>query len=201
MFLKDFFVPKLFFDVYKCFSYSYIFFAFWFIGLNFMSRKYFPPIRTAVVVLLSFIVALVLMLIALPSWLEYLRPQLVVLTLLYWLFYLPQRVGIFTAWLLGLVLDVLSNVTLGEHALILVVIAYIALYWQARINFFAHWQKIFLVFLLVSLYFLPQFYIGFTGNGVSTFDVWLYWLSPVVSAIIWPYLVSLLDLVRKRFRL
>lgn len=162
-----------------------------------MNRHYFP-IKTPIMIALSFAIMLVLMLIALPPWLNYLRPQLVILTLLYWLLYLPQRVGIFTAWCLGLILDVLYNATLGEHALILVLIAYIALRWQVRINFFVFWQKLLLIFVLVSLYLLPQFYIDFTVKG--TLNVWLYWLSPFISTLIWPYLVQLLDVVRQRCR-
>jgi len=162
-----------------------------------MNKLYFP-IKTPLMIGASFAITLILMLIALPPWLDYLRPQLVVLTLLYWLLYLPQRVGIVTAWCLGLILDVVYNVTLGEHALILVLIAYIALYLQTRINFFIFWQKLILVFLLVTMYLLPQFYAEFTGKG--TFGVWLYWLSPFVSALAWPYMKQLLDLVHQRCR-
>ena len=63
------------------------------------------------VIVVTFIVAMLLSVVALPDsipWeLGYLRPQWVVLVLIYWIIALPHRIGIVVAWLIGLLLDVL----------------------------------------------------------------------------------------------
>ena len=51
-------------------------------------------------------VALMLTLVPLPLWAEVLRPEWVTLVLIYWCIALPQRIGVFTGWLAGLMLDV-----------------------------------------------------------------------------------------------
>ena len=61
-----------------------------------------------------------------PPELGYLRPDWVVMVLIYWIIALPHRVGIVTAWGTGLIVDVLLGSLLGQHALAYIVIAYVA---------------------------------------------------------------------------
>ena len=57
------------------------------------------------VILLTFIAALLLTVIPLPDWARYLRPDWVGLVLIYWCMALPDRVGVTTGWLMGLMVD------------------------------------------------------------------------------------------------
>lgn len=148
---------------------------------------------------ISFLLAIIFMLIALPPWLNYLRPQLVVLTLLYWVLYMPQRVGMLVAWCLGMMLDILYNVTLGVHALMFVIVVFIALKWQVRFNFFAFWQKTAFIFILVFISLVPPFYLEIIAR--NNLSWWLCGISPFISALIWPYLVYLLDMARQKFHM
>jgi len=156
--------------------------------------------KTVFVIGISFLLAIIVMLITVPPWLSYLRPQLVVLVLLYWTLYLPQRVGMMVAWCLGIMLDVLYDVTLGTHALSLVLVTYIALMWKVKFNFFVFWQKTILVFILVFLYFAPQFFMVFITGGKS-FNVWLCFSSSLVSAVLWPYLTIIFNTISSRCNL
>lgn len=149
-------------------------------------QKFLLGIKSPLLIILSVVLMMVLMIISLPNWLDCLRPQLVVLMLIYWMLNLPNRVGIMFVWIVGLILDVLYNVPLGEHALSLILIAYIVLKWQVRIGFFNFGQKIALVFALIVLYQLPMFLFALSAGKI--FNTWSYWISPFISALIWPYL-------------
>ena len=68
------------------------------------------------VILLTFLVAFVLAVLPLPFWLQWGRPEWVVLTLIYWCIALPQRVGIATGLVMGVGMDVLEGAILGQNA-------------------------------------------------------------------------------------
>ena len=62
-----------------------------------------------IIIGLTILIALILMLIPLPEWAHSLRPEWLVLVLIYWTMALPHRVGIGTAFCCGLLLDVLRG--------------------------------------------------------------------------------------------
>ena len=68
------------------------------------------PANGGWLILLSFAVAFVLSVAHLPEswpqWLGWLRPHWVLLVLFYWVLYVPHRLGLVTAWLLGLLVCV-----------------------------------------------------------------------------------------------
>ena len=68
--------------------------------------------------LTSILLALVFVVLPLPSGLEPVRPYLLAMVLCYWLLETPQHVGLGTAFLMGLFVDVLSASLIGENALL-----------------------------------------------------------------------------------
>ena len=75
---------------------------------------------------LTALVALILTVLPLPTWLDVLRPAFLVLTVLYWSINTPRAAGIGLGFLCGLLLDVFQGPVLGEHALALSIVAYVA---------------------------------------------------------------------------
>ena len=71
------------------------------------------------VIWLSLLVGLVLAVAPMPTFTEIGRPLWLAMLLTYWVLLLPERVGMVTAWLLGLAQDVLYGNLLGQNALIL----------------------------------------------------------------------------------
>ena len=69
--------------------------------------------------MVTVVVALTLAVLPLPAMIESFRPDWVPIILIYWSLVAPQRFGLITAFLLGLVLDTLSGALLGQHALAL----------------------------------------------------------------------------------
>ena len=101
------------------------------------------------VIFLSFFIAYLLAIVPFPEWAMNYRPEWVPMVLIYWTMALPYRVGIGSAWAVGLVLDVLEGATLGVNALALVVVAYVALSLHQRMRMFSALQQSGLVLALV----------------------------------------------------
>ena len=74
--------------------------------------------------LLSYLAALVLMVLPLPSVLEVWRPDWISLLLIYWLMAIPHRVGFVTVLMLGLLTDILMGSGFGIYTIALVAVAY-----------------------------------------------------------------------------
>lgn len=144
----------------------------------------------------SLLVALVLQLFELPYALAALRPLWVPLVLVYWVMVIPQPTGLFTAWVVGLLLDVLLGSVLGQHALGLTVLVFIALGLRGWLALFPIWQEAALLTVLWLLYAFLMFWIdGATGHRA---DPWLQWTPVVTSGLCWPLVVSLMNSMRRR---
>ena len=115
------------------------------------------------VILVSFFAAMILAVITFPNNLPwefgFLRPDWVLLVLIYWVIALPHRVGVMTAWVIGLMVDVLLGSLLGQHALIFLLVAYIAQNLYQRLRMFAVWQQSMVVFALIGLSHLLGFWL------------------------------------------
>ena len=153
------------------------------------------------VIALSFVVAMVLAIVSLPDSvpveLGYLRPQWVVLVLIYWVIALPRRVGILVAWSVGLIVDVLLGSLLGQHGIAFIFVAYIASSLYQRLRMFSLWQQSMIVFAIVGLNQLINFWIE-SIVGIGDWNM-LYLLASVVSALLWPSVFLLLRYLRRQF--
>jgi rod shape-determining protein MreD len=149
-------------------------------------------------IILSFMAALALNMMALPEWAENLRPDWVALVLIYWCLALPERVGVGIGWLSGLFLDVASGALLGQHALSLAIVAYLALRLHKRIRVFPLWQQSVSVLLLILLHLLLAVWIrGSIGQSAET---WAYWLPAITSMLCWPPIFLTLRRLRRSYR-
>jgi rod shape-determining protein MreD len=156
-----------------------------------------PPNRTYVVVV-TLVISLLLSILPVPDWAEELRPQWVALTLIYWCLALPSRVGVFWAWCMGVVLDVTAGTVLGQHALSLSVVAYLAVELHPRIRIFPLWQQALSVWILLLVErLLSLWVIGATGQPTPT--LW-YWAPTFVGMLLWPSIFIVLRDVRRRFQ-
>lgn len=145
----------------------------------------------------SFVVAAMLTILPLPQGVEVYRPEWVALVLIYWCIAVPERVGIGIGWCVGLLLDVLKGALLGQHALALAVVAYLAQRLHRRIRFFPVWQQALSVLVLIATEQMLILWVkGITGQAPGT---WKYWLPSLVSMLLWPWIFILLRDLRRRF--
>ena len=125
------------------------------------------------------------------------RPEWVPMVLMYWVMALPYRVGIGSAWMAGIVLDVLEGSVLGLNALGLVVIAYITLILHQRLRMFSSAASR-PGFAMVGInLMLNHWLLILTGQKVASGLLFL--MAALTSAIIWPSVFRLLRQIRRSF--
>ncbi len=140
--------------------------------------------------LLSALVALMLTVLPLPPWLDVVRPAFLVLTVLYWSVNAPHAGGLAIGFFAGLVLDVFQGPVLGEHALALSLITYIAVREHQRIRSKPAIQQALIVFAALIVYEVVLFMIdGWTGHPVTSS---LRWVHTLTGALIWPPAAAIL---------
>lgn len=152
-----------------------------------------------VILWISLAIALVLSVFPLPvSW-AWFRPEFVALVAIYWGIVFPQYFGLGTAWLVGLVQDVVEYSLLGQHALALVAVVYVCHLSYQRIRNYALWQQSAWVFILVGIHQLFWNWVhSLQGNAATP----IYFLLPaLISALAWPMLLIMMEWVRLRFRI
>ncbi|NVK39403.1 MAG: rod shape-determining protein MreD [Gammaproteobacteria bacterium] len=154
-------------------------------------------IRSYSVILPTFFVALVLAAFPMPRLIDYIRPEWVAMTMIFWLLVSPYKAGIFLAFAMGVLLDVLHGNLLGLNALALSLMAYLVLLLHSRMRLYNAIQQSFLVFVLIGLFLLVRFWAESVVIGQSKSA--LLWPS-VGSALIWPLWYNLLAAVRQYFR-
>ena len=142
--------------------------------------------------------ALLLMVVPLPDGMDLARPYVLAMLLCYWLLETPDRVGLGTAFLVGLAADLVAGTLLGEQALRLVVMAFLVQRFRARLRFFPLWQQALAVAVLLVNDRLIAAAIQFaSGAGLPP---WATWLSPLAAFALWPWMFLLLDELRLRLR-
>jgi len=122
-------------------------------------------------------------------------PDLLALALTFWAVHQPRRVGVGTAFMLGLVMDVHQGALLGQHALAYTLLAFFALALSRRLTWFTLAQQ--------ALQVLPLFLAMHTVSLVvrliagDLFPGWNVFVAPLIEAVLWP-LVTLLLLAPQR---
>jgi rod shape-determining protein MreD len=150
------------------------------------------------VILITFIAALLLTIVPLPEWLRYARPDWVALVLVYWCLALPDRVGVGTGWVAGLLVDLLTGTLLGQHALSLTVVAWLTLKFHQRIRLFPVLQQAVTVMVLLTIHQLLALWISrMIGRPPAP---WYVWFPAVTGMLIWPLVFSMLRGLRRGFR-
>ncbi len=158
-----------------------------------MSKK--PVSHGGIIILLSFACAFILTMVSIPDELARYRPEWVTLILIYWCMALPHRVGVFTGWLVGFLLDVQLDSMLGQHALTLATIAYLSYRLHVRIRLYPLLQQSLIILLLVTLSQIILLWISGIVNEAP--GDWSYWLPSLTSMLVWPWLFYLMRAIRR----
>ena len=151
------------------------------------------------VILLSFIAAFILSMLPLPQILQSVRPEFVLLVLIYWCIALPNRVGVGIAWVAGLVFDVSTDSLLGQHALTFALVAYLAIQLHQRIRIFPIWQQALTIFIFMMLQGTITLWINGMLGDAPPLSVFI--LPAVSTALFWPIAYLLMRQVRRYYQI
>ena len=152
----------------------------------------------AATLLLAFLFAIY----PLPQSLLWARPEWVALVLIYWVIALPQRIGFLCSFTAGLLLDVLEDAPFGQNALSLSVAVWLALtlYRRAR-RFNVWWQSVFVFVMVGSHQMVGRWLQNATGvNAMGVANSVVFWMPVVISALLWPAVMTQLRYLRRRFQ-
>lgn len=122
-------------------------------------------------------------------------PDLLVLALAFWSVHQPQRVGIGTAFMFGIFMDVHQAALLGQHALSYTALSFLAIAIHRRLLWFSVPSQAFQVLPLFLVAHAVELVVRMVGGG--TFPGWPVLLTPVLEATLWP-VVSVLLLAPQR---
>jgi rod shape-determining protein MreD len=162
------------------------------------SRDALRPPAPLRLVLLSLLIALALNLLPWSGWALLVRPDFVLLMLLYWSVHEPRNIGQTWGFALGLVMDVADSALLGQHALVYVVTIFIAQLLRIRILHLRVFEQ---ALHVLGLLFIAQLiYIGLNLSLGRDFAGIALLLAPAIGALIWSPLDVLANLPRFRRR-
>lgn len=149
------------------------------------------------VIILSLILAFVLLMVPLPNWAQLLRPEWVAMVVIYWSMALPNRFGIGTSWFAGLIVDVVRDSLLGQHALALAVVSFLTIRLHQRIRVYPPGQQAITVFLIMIVNFLIILWIrGIMGQAPN---LWQIVLPALTTALLWPGVFIAMRFLRRQF--
>lgn len=150
------------------------------------------------VLLLAVLLAYLLTLMPMPGGLLYAKPFWLGLLVIWMGLEWPSRGGLGFAFAVGLGADLLLGTWFGEHALRLVVLAFIVRRFRPRLRFFTLWQQSLAVGALLLNDRVVVLMLRSFAEPVAL-DA-LFWLPAAIGVLLWPLLVVVADDVRRRVR-
>lgn len=148
-------------------------------------------------VAVSLLAALVLTIAPLSAGLAWLRPDWLMLVLIYWLLAMPENVGIALCWMCGIVQDILLGTVLGQNAFSLAVVAYIIQISYQQLRMFSLRKQAALIALLELFRILVDQWAQ-NLNGVSQTH-WLVFLPVLSTALLWFFLRPMMSWLQRLF--
>jgi rod shape-determining protein MreD len=140
-------------------------------------------------VVVSLILVMALRILPLPVPWSAVNPDWIALALFFWALTTNGTVGVGSAWLVGLITDMLTGRLLGQYALAYAVATYLAIRWGRQIMLQTRVQQ---TLSIVGLLLTTQLLVLWTQR-VEPDDHMrgIYWLASLFGALFWP-LLSLL---------
>jgi len=142
----------------------------------------------------SLVVALMLSMLPLGriAWL----PDFVALALVFWSIHQPHRVGMGSAFVMGLLVDVHQSAMLGQHALTYTLLCFMALIVHRRLVWFSVFSQAVQIFPMFAIAHALELLVRLIAGGVFPgYDIML---APVIEAALWPIVSAVLLAPQRR---
>jgi len=133
--------------------------------------------------IISLIIAAMINLIQINIFNIDLKPDFILLTLIFWFFKNPNAVSISTFWLVGLIDDIFMGDLLGQHALTYASCYFIAQYFISKIMLNNKYQKLLYIFLIFLSAQMIILIINLTHD--LHYPGFSYFLQSITAVFIW----------------
>lgn len=124
-------------------------------------------------------------------------PDFVALVLVFWNIHEPRRVGISTAFFMGLLMDVSSSTLLGENALAYTLLSYFSIMIHRRVLWFPVGMQSLYILILMLMMQVVQVLIRLL-IGAQSPNYLLFFSESIVGALVWPLVTWILLLPQRR---
>jgi rod shape-determining protein MreD len=143
---------------------------------------------------LSVIIAMMLSIAPWPDFAKYFNPDWILLVLIYWSLAAPERTGIFNAWFMGLLTDVLTGRLLGEHALAYSLSIYLCIRLHKRLRHFPRFQQ---ALFVLGVLLISQSLLFWAENihNPALFGA-AFWLPVLTGTLCWSSVYGILRKLR-----
>ena len=139
----------------------------------------------------------VLTIMPMPDFLNGITIEWVAMSIIFFSIMNVSLMGIYAAWIIGLLLDLLQGGLLGENALIFSVISYLSYRFRFQIRVYPDWQIMIVILFLLSFGNLISLWIkGFSGRILFVSEDWL---SIIFAVLIWPIFMRILLALQSYF--
>jgi len=132
---------------------------------------------------LSLLLAFICLLLPWSGFMLTIRPEFLLLIIIFWLIRAPNLCNVGTAWFAGLLMDLATGGTFGQYALAYTVTAFFAVMYQRRLVLFSGTQQLVYVGLLLLISQISLLIIKiFAGMQLIG---WTYFLPSVTGVLLW----------------
>ncbi|AAU90711.1 rod shape-determining protein MreD [Methylococcus capsulatus] len=150
-----------------------------------------------ILIFASLAAAMAMRIVPLPQDWALWNPDWILLVLIYWAVMAPDRVGVGTAWLTGLLADALTGRLLGQDALAYSVVIYVGVRFHRRFRVYSMVQQVLAVVLLLGLGLLLTLWTRHIRGLASAPEG--YWFAALSGGLVWPWVRVALDGLRRRY--
>jgi len=148
-------------------------------------------------ILLSLIFSVILTISTFP--LGSFSPDWTQLFLIYWILAVPLSIGLFSSWIIGLILDVVLGTTLGINALMYTTISYLVFKIHHIVRYITIFQQSIVIIAILVIKITFILWIDSILN-MSNYNFSLYW-SCLSSALCWPLVFYSLRAIRRKYNI
>jgi len=138
---------------------------------------------------LSLVLAFIFLLLPWSGLALKIRPDFLLLVIIFWLIRAPNLCNVGTAWFVGLFVDLATGGIFGQYALAYTVTAFFAVTYQRRLVLYNHTQQLLYVFVLLLISQLVVLILK-TFSGADSLG-WSYFLPTFTGVLIWRVAVTL----------
>lgn len=141
---------------------------------------------------ITVLIAVFLNSVPVPNWVQRVWPDILAVVLVYWGVFQPRRIGIFGAFLVGLIIDVADGTLLGQHALAYSVLMFAAMSLHRRVQMFHLPYQVAHVVVILLLHQVVELVVRMLAG--SQFPGPIFFVASLSGAVLWPALSALFRL-------